>query len=240
MRIDVLWTPAGVTGIDLEGRVAVVVDVLRSATTILTALEAGARCAIPAESTEEAMRIANSLGRSNVLLCGERGGVKVEGYDLGNSPMEFTADRVAEATLVVSTTNGTPAMCRAAGADLLLIGCLRNMSSVVRRVRASGLAPAFVCAARHGTVSLDDAVCAGLMVRSFLSDDGQNELSDGARAALEVAAALGRPTADFLVTTAAGKALAEIGLVEDLPYCAAADVSSAVPEMRDGGLVLPE
>lgn len=239
MKVDVVWTPAGLDHLELEGRAVVVIDVLRSSTTILAALEAGARRVIPAASSEEAMRIATSLGRSHVLLCGERGGVKVEGYDLGNSPAEFAADVVAGATLVASTTNGTPAMGRAAMAPLLLIGCLRNVTATVRRVLASGLIPTFVCAGRQGVVSLDDAACAGLMVETLLEERWSRELSDGAVAARLVAAGLGPPDAAFLATTAAGQALVAIGLGGDLAYCAQRDASGVVPEMRDGALMLP-
>jgi 2-phosphosulfolactate phosphatase len=115
MRIDVAWTTAELEHFNVQERAPVVVDVLRAASSIATAIHNGARALLPAESIEGALRIANSIGRRDVVLCGERDGEPIEGFDLGNSPSEFTRQAVGERTLVMTTTNGTRALAAVAG-----------------------------------------------------------------------------------------------------------------------------
>ena len=88
------------------------IDVLRSTTTIVHALAAGAREVIPCAQVEEARQIARQFPADQVVLGGERGGLAVKGFDLGNSPEDYTADRVRGKTLVITTTNGTRAMAQ--------------------------------------------------------------------------------------------------------------------------------
>jgi 2-phosphosulfolactate phosphatase len=95
MRLDVFLTPAEVNPADLTDRPVVVLDILRATTSIVQALSAGARAIYPVASIEDALRLANTFGRDEVLLCGERKCVRIEGFDLGNSPTEFTRERVA-------------------------------------------------------------------------------------------------------------------------------------------------
>ncbi|MFQ5746362.1 MAG: 2-phosphosulfolactate phosphatase [Gemmatimonadota bacterium] len=237
MRVDVLWTPGEAERVVWKGTTAVVIDVLRASTSILTALEAGARTAIPAESTEDALRMADSLGRGNVLLCGEREGRRIEGYDLGNSPLEYGADAVRGATLICSTTNGTVAMRRAGEAEAVLIGCFRNLAAVADAVRRAGRPTIVACAGRLGRVSLEDALCAGLLVQALTNGESVCELTDGARSAAALGPALGAPDEAFLSRTAAGAALTDIGLGADLAFCAELDASETVPVLVNGGLV---
>ena len=89
MKIDVFFTPLGLNAGDLAGRAVVVIDILRSTTTIVTALANGARAIIPAASSEEAVRLAGNLEKNGVILAGERKGVKIPGFALGNSPLEI-------------------------------------------------------------------------------------------------------------------------------------------------------
>lgn len=239
MRVDVLWVPAEVGSMDLGGRLVVVLDVLRATTSILAALEAGARGVIPVESTEEAMRVADSRGRKGTLLCGERGGRRIEGFDLGNSPADYTSERVGEATLVYDTTNGTGAIRRARTASELVLGSFWNLSAVADRIASAGRPAAVLCAGREGRVSLDDALCAGHLVEAVGERvGGELETDDGAHGARELARRTGPPTASWLAGTAAGAALVEIGLEEDLERCARMDVSDGLPTLADGELAL--
>jgi 2-phosphosulfolactate phosphatase len=108
VNVEVYFTPGEVAGLELPERV-VVIDVLRATSTIVEALANGARAILPVATADEAARIAQSIGRDSVLLCGERKALPIEGFDLGNAPVEFTADQVADKSLVMTTTNGTRA-----------------------------------------------------------------------------------------------------------------------------------
>lgn len=232
MRAQVFFTPGEVDPAAIQGATAVVLDVVRATTTMVEALANGARAIYPTASTEEAVRLATSLGRDDTLLCGERKGVKVEGFDLGNSPWEFSPEVVEGKRLVMSTTNGTGAMVRVQEADRVVACAFTNLSVVADAVRdAEHLV--LVCAGRVGRFSLDDALCAGHLLRRL--GDGR-DLNDAARA---VAALAGVVSADeaFLRSTEAGKALEQIGLDADLQICGQVDRHQVVAELRDQALV---
>src|SRR5680860_838136 len=105
MRLDVFLTPGELTLADIADRVVVVIDVLRATSTIVEALGAGAKAIYPVASIEEALRLANTFGRDEVLLCGERKCLPIEGFDLGNSPREFTAAKVKGKTCLLYTSD---------------------------------------------------------------------------------------------------------------------------------------
>src|SRR5215831_15928716 len=104
----------------LEGGVAVVIDVLRASTTMVHALAAGCACIRPCAEVDDARALAGQGRAGKVLLAGERGGKPITGFDLGNSPREFTPRKCKGATLVFTTTNGTRALLRAAEAERAL------------------------------------------------------------------------------------------------------------------------
>ncbi|MEX0856015.1 MAG: 2-phosphosulfolactate phosphatase [Gemmatimonadota bacterium] len=218
---------------DFEGRTAVVIDVIRATSTIVEALAAGAKAVYPTLATEDAIRIANSLGRDEILLCGERKGLMVPGFDLGNSPGEFVADRVEGMRLVMSTTNGTRAFLAAEDADRVLAAAFLNLSAVARSLQGAEKV-AFVCAGRDGHFSLDDALCAGLLLQELLEgvEEDARVLDDASRAVLALARSFPL-TPEFLQETAAGAALVEVGLAADLLHCAERDRYDLVPEMQD-------
>ncbi|MCG6955620.1 MAG: 2-phosphosulfolactate phosphatase [Gemmatimonadetes bacterium] len=238
MRVDVFFTVAHAEPALLQEATVVVIDAVRATTSMVEALANGARGIFPTASTEEAVKLAVSLGRDDTLLCGERKGVKIEGFDLGNSPGEFTAEVVAGKRLVMSTTNGTGAFAAAQEAPRLVACAFTNLSAVATALAANDGTEHLVvlCAGRQGRFALEDALCAGHLLRKVLDQGGpEADLNDGARAALTLAGAL-EPTLDFLQGTAAGRALEEIDLADDLVVCAELDRHAVVPEMMDQAL----
>jgi 2-phosphosulfolactate phosphatase len=232
MQASVFFSFREVEGQALQDQTVVVIDVLRTTSTIVAALAAGAEAIYPVVSIEDAMKLATSLGRKDALLAGERRGHAVDGFDLGNSPSEFTPESVGGKRVVMSTTNGTAALVAAAGADRVLVGSFVNVSAVANAV-AGVERLALVCAGREGRYSLDDALCAGILLLRLTAKLGAAlELEDGGRTALALAT-LYVPHPDFLLTTSSGTALAEIGLAEDVRWCAREDVFDLVPELSD-------
>ena len=233
MRLDVFLTPGEVAAADTADRVVVVIDVLRATSSIVEAIGAGAKAIYPVGSIEEALRLANTLGRDQVLLCGERKCLPIEGFDLGNSPAEFTAERVGGKTLVMSTTNGTTAMALAAGASRVLIAAPLNLSAVVEELARSEGEPVLVCSGRERHFGLEDAVFAGEVAsRVMAARPGDWELNDGARAALALSERFQLDEA-LLASTVAGRNLAAAGLAEDLAFCAQIDRLAVVPVLQD-------
>ena len=232
MRARVFMTPAEVDPALVEGATVVVVDVIRATTTIVEALANGARAIYPTASTEDAVKLATSLGREDTLLCGERGTLKVDGFDLGNSPAEFGPTVVEGKRIVLSTTNGTAALAAVRELPRVLAGAFVNLGAVAETVREDPDV-IVVCAGREGGFALDDAVCAGHILRRL---GGGRELNDAARAAWKLAGTV-TPGPRFLATTEAGRAVVAHGLADDLAVCGHVDRHAVVPQLRNQALV---
>ncbi|MFN0130966.1 MAG: 2-phosphosulfolactate phosphatase [Phycisphaerales bacterium] len=220
---------------DLAGGIAVVIDLLRASTTICYALHAHAAAIRPCDEIDEARRVAADLPPHMVLLAGERGGLPIDGFTLGNSPAEFAAPRVRDKAIAFTTTNGTRALRVAAAADRVLVGCLANLTAVVSAAWAANLPIHLLCAGVDGQPCLDDTLAAGAIASAIerragaaLEDDAAIMAADlwsrhgTSRTAL--AAALRRSTG--------GRNLAAIGLASDIDLCARFDAAPMVPELH--------
>lgn len=241
MRIDVHFS--GNTAAqqhDLHDRVVLVVDVLRASTSIAAALHNGARAVIPFEGVDEAITRARSLERSEVVLAGERKMVAVQGFQLGNSPKEFTPDIVAGKIVVMTTTNGTAALASSVGAAEILVGTFANYSAVLAWLRVAaraGKSITIVCAGSDGRFALEDAICAGRFVRGIARRGIQPELGDAANVAAMIDRRMGADITAVLRDSEHGRALIEAGLGEDVTYCATIDTHPVVPIYRDRQVV---
>jgi 2-phosphosulfolactate phosphatase len=239
MRLDVYLTPGELVPGEIADRTAVVIDVLRASSAIVEALASGARAIFPVATVEEALRLANTLGRDEVLLCGERKCRPIEGFDLGNSPGEFTPERVGGKAVVMSTTNGTIAITAAVGAGRVVVGSWLNFQAVVDDLVRSGTEPVLLCAGRQGTFALEDTVCAGHIAAAVLQalPDVEWEMNDGAVAALALAEAFPDP-AKLFPLTAGGRGLVEARLGDDLGFCAKTDLRDVLPVLEGRQIVL--
>jgi 2-phosphosulfolactate phosphatase len=211
----------------LSGATAVVIDLLRASTTIVHAIGAGAAGVVPCEEVEEARLLADRVPAGERVLGGERGGVLIPEFDLGNSPREYTRERVGGKTIVFTTTNGTRALKESAGAGRVIVGCFANFAAVARAVRA-GCGPVVICCAGvSGQVCLEDAVCAGAFVEALA--DNCVVPDDPARMALASWRAAKGRLAEALRESQGGRNLAAAGLALDLVDCAAVDTHRVVP-----------
>lgn len=238
MKVDTFFTPPELRGAEAAS-VIVVIDVLRATSTIVEAMANGARAIFPVATAEDAAGLAQSLGRDSALLCGERNGLPIEGFDLGNAPGEFTADTVADKALVMTTTNGTRAFLtvaeRAGGTDAgasIVVGSFLNLGAVVTKLKDAGGPVALLCAGREGRFALEDAHCAGAIIQGLESADMALEMNDAGVAARRLANGKRSITRAF-GATAAGRHLTEIGRKDDLAFCAQVDRSDRVPEFRE-------
>jgi 2-phosphosulfolactate phosphatase len=215
----------------LAGSVAVVIDVLRATTSIVHALAAGCSAVRPCLEVEEARDLAGQMRAGKVLLAGERGGVPLPGFDLGNSPGEFTPKVCRGTTLVLTTTNGTRALIRAAEADRALVAGFVNYSAVCEQLRADARPLHIVCAGTEGEVSLEDTLLAGALV-DFLCEVVEVRLNDAARLAWDCFENHGRVLQGALEVGRGGAKLRKLGYDEDIRAAAKVDQFSLVPELR--------
>ena len=149
----------------LAGVTAVVLDVVRASTTIVTALAGGARAVVPVATPRGRPSARPRLGRGAGPRRGRaRRERRPSGFDCGNSPAEYTPERVAGRTVVFTTTNGTRALLALTGARRVSVGGFVNAAAVTRWVAREPGDVLLVCAGERGRFCLEDAVCAGLLV----------------------------------------------------------------------------
>lgn len=252
----------------LLNKSAVMFDILRASSTISTALANGCKEVIPVVEVEDAFALTKTLPDNTFLLGGERGAVKVPGFHLGNSPLEYISETVGDKTVVLTTTNGTRATHRAAeGSGQVLIGSLLNASAVARRLLAMGQDTVLVCAGTRGKLSLEDTLAAGMVIKELVKLYGQGMrsvkpegklhlvndvyldevprwqgnglvLEDAAVAALRLAEFYSDNPVKALYDSLHGQKLIQLGLASDLAYCAQLDLFDVVPVYKDGKITL--
>ncbi len=236
MTFDVYFTPAEAEASSLQSATVVVIDVIRATTSMVEAVANGASRVYPVVSAEDAVKLAQSIGREDTLLAGERKAVKIEGFDLGNSPREFGREVVEGKRLVWTTTNGTVALAAAKESGRVVACAFTNLSAVARLV-ARDEAVVVLCAGREGRFAVDDALCAGALVRRVAQSASSAPVLNDAARACEVLAAHIEVSADFLAGTEAGQMLEAVGLGDDVPLCAEIDRHNVVPVIREQALV---
>jgi 2-phosphosulfolactate phosphatase len=239
VKIDLLFLPSEIEQTNLAGKIAVVIDVLRASTTIATALHNGCREIVPVQTPEQAFARRNQLEHPEVLLCGERSGFRIEGFDLGNSPFEYTQTVVQDRTLIFSSTNGSQAMVKAAGADRLVVGSFVNLNPVLDFCLNAGLTkPVIICSGKEGRFSLEDTVCGGMMIAGLTQRaEARPQLTDSALSALRLYSLYQEDLLQMLLSSAHGKYLAGLGFQKDLEYSCQIDLVPVVPLLQGDCLV---
>jgi 2-phosphosulfolactate phosphatase len=238
-RIDLYLTPSQAGRARLDGRQIVIVDVLRSCTSIAVALSNRAAKIIPVETVEEATRLAQTLDSKSRILCGEREGQKVSGFDLGNSPRDYTRAKVEGATLIFASTNASPLMAGLLdGREQRLLSYV-NLGAVAEAVRKAGSDLAIVCAGKSGMPALEDTACAGALIGRLTENAVGIELNDAAEIAREYDRSHGGEPEAILRRSEHGRYLIELGFEEDLPICAEIDSVPVVPFLKEGRIAAP-
>ncbi len=247
MKLFVFETPEQTPALDtldqdqLKPDCAVVVDVLRATTTIATALAAGAE-AVQVFSDLEALRAAGQAWPADQrILAGERGGKTVEGFDLGNSPLSYTADRVKGKRIFMSTTNGTRALQRVQAVATVITASLVNLTTVITFLKAQSFNTIWIVGSGwQGTYSLEDSVCAGAVVAAFNVLETPDLIgNDEALAALALYQQWQERLLELLRLSSHGQRLLKIGpeLDLDLKYCAAVSTVACLPQQLEIGIL---
>lgn len=236
MRVDVFFTPQELAPSDVANRVVAVVDVLRASTSIAVALANGARAVMPLANSEEVVSRSKSLTKSEVRLAGERKSKQIEGFDMGNSPLEYTKEVVEGKTIVTTTTNGTPAILAVQGARDVVIASYVNFSAVLSMLRSAargGTDVTLLCAGQDRRFALEDAACAGMFVQQITAKHPKAETNDAAKAATLIDKKYGTNIVRLLRSCAHGIVLEEAGFGDDLEVCADLDAYPVVPIYSD-------
>ncbi|HWR05380.1 2-phosphosulfolactate phosphatase [Sporomusa sp.] len=232
MNIDVAFLPAEVNGVDISNTTCIVLDIFRATTSIVTAMANGCKTVTPVLSVNEARLLANQENRS--LLAGERQSIKIEGFDFGNSPFDFSESKVRDRQIIMTTTNGTTAIKATEGAARTLIGSFINASAVCRQAKQYGQDILIVCAGTDCLFSLEDALCAGFLTDILLSEAATvPTMTDAASGALLMYTQAKGALGEIAKNSRNGKRLCELGREEDANYCFQIDLFTIVPEYKN-------
>jgi 2-phosphosulfolactate phosphatase len=209
----------------LSRSVAVVIDVIRATTTVATALAQGAAGVLPVARVEDAF--AWKAQNPEAILAGERGGVPLEGFDLGNSPEDFLRKRVNNRLIILTTTNGTQALAACLGARAVMTACLLNVDAVAARLQELGPPWLVVCAGCNGFFGVDDAIVAGALAEALQQDD----------AFVHLWRSVQKDLPEVLLNSEAGRELQKVGMAKDVAYCAGVSQLSVVPTLDKDGVL---
>ena len=229
--IDVVFTPDLLPFSDLTGKTVVVADILRATTTITFAMANGARAITPVLIPEDAFRLA--VDQPKALIGGERGGVKVDGFNLGNSPREYTEAVVSGRQIVLTTTNGTRTLQACRAADRVLVGAFLNLRAVINQLTDVEGELVLACSGREGGFCTEDTVFAGACVAAL---EG-TQLTDAAETAKILYQTHRDDLLGMLRNCYHGRYIASIGLEEDLEFCAQIDLVDVVPHLVEGRII---
>jgi 2-phosphosulfolactate phosphatase len=248
--VSVHLLPALIPAGALKGGVAVVIDILRATTTMIHALAAGSDAIIPCLEVDEARRLAGGYPGGSAILAGERQGLPIEGFDLGNSPGDCTPARCSGKTVVMTTTNGTRAILASMEADRVMVAAFVNRRATIDALKADGRPIHLVCAGTDGLISLEDTILAGSIAHQLDSCGRDLTETPLANDQAEIAASLWRETesliddgyslADALSEGRGGRRVLAIGLEADLQDAARIDRFPFAAELlRDPLRVVP-
>jgi 2-phosphosulfolactate phosphatase len=186
-ELYVVFEVEALTGEFLAGKTAVVFDVLRATSSMIQALASGAARVVPTMEVAEALALRDSRPRGTVVLGGERGGLQIPGFDVGNTPQEFSPEVVGGKTVVMTTTNGTRAILMTLPAERLYVAALVNAAATARALAALGSGDiVLVGAGTERRVSWEDTLGAGAVVERLVGGAGEYSLTDSAMIALEI------------------------------------------------------
>ncbi|MDA0987123.1 MAG: 2-phosphosulfolactate phosphatase [Bacteroidetes bacterium] len=239
MKIKVRFSSSGIDELAMKDCNICVIDVFRSSTTIATALNNGAREVIPVGSIENAVKVSSSLMGEVVIRAGERGGKMIDGFNLGNSPAEFTEEAVKGKAIIYCTTNGTVTITKTRYAKKLIIGGFVNISAITNYIFSTNEDWEIICAGREEEFSIEDTVCAGMLI-NLLQNQNQFPLvlNDCALASLQLYKTYSKKINSLANISEHGKYLKTLGFENDLMFCLAIDSIPVIPIYSDNVIKL--
>ena len=241
MEIDIQLVPSPPNSNILLNRAVVVIDVLRATSVMIHALSQGVLEIIPVSTVEEAFQMAKIFQRDAILLGGERESKKIQGFDLGNSPREYIAERVRGKKLILTTTNGTKAFHLVSSGKEILVGSFFNIGAIAQRCLKLKRDILIFPSGDEGKFSLEDTICGGMLIELITKRGGKAIVLTDASHCAQI---LYRKFKDNLLKafrlSSHGKELIDRGFGEDLAYCAQIDITSLVPHFREGGIKISD
>jgi Phosphosulfolactate phosphohydrolase and related enzymes len=235
MQVQVISSVNEASSAQFVHKTAIIIDVLRATSSIITALAAGSSGVVPVETVMEA-RAAHQEGD---LLCGERFCKKIPGFDLGNSPDEFLMNAVKDRRVILTTTNGTRAIHKSTKAEYVLIAALLNASACAKAAIDLRRDVVILCAGSHDEFAIEDGLCAGLLLsRMQALHAAPLEMDDFGLAMLSLYQDRANKIKETIRSGATGKRLLKLGMAKDIDICSEVDTCMGVPRLQASGDLL--
>ena len=234
MHIDIQFLPFSPDPSTFSRRTIVVIDILRATSVIIHAISQGALEIIPVATVEEAFQLAKNFPQGTTLLGGERGSKKIEGFDLGNSPREYIAEKVKGKRVILTTTNGTKAFHSVSSGRGVIAGSFFNIGAIGGRRLDLGQDLLIFPSGDEGRFSLEDTVCGGMLIDQVTKTVKKSiALTDAAQSAHILYQRFENNLIEAFHVSCHGKDLVAKGFEDDLAYCAQIDITDIVPTFRD-------
>lgn len=235
-KIEVCFTPENINYYDIKNSHVVVVDILRATSAICTAFANGVKAIIPVPTEEKAIE----AKRNGYMVAAERDGIKLEFADFGNSPFNFTSERVGGKEVAYSTTNGTNAIVKASGGLSVVIGSFINLSAVAQWLNKQEKGDVLIlCAGWKGKFCLEDSLFAGALSEILLENGKQfHTICDSARASLHLWNIAKHDLLGYLDNVAQRHRLKKLGLDDVLEYCFTPNSNTLVPILNNGKIIV--
>jgi 2-phosphosulfolactate phosphatase len=232
-KLDVCLTPALIPLYNVEDYIVVVIDIFRATSSICYGIENGAEAIIPVSEVEECAAYREK--GFDYLLAAERNGEVVEGFDFGNSPFSYTAEKVAGKTVVLTTTNGTHALHLSRKAKKIVIGSFINLTALCNWLKVQQENILLVCAGWKNNFNLEDTLFAGAVIEQLKTSGFV--LDDPSIAANDLFQLGKNNIGQYLSKTSHGERLKKLGIEKDIAFCLQIDLTTAIPILEGEKLI---
>lgn len=237
MKVDIIISADDIVNSRLENKIAIVIDMFRATSVITTALGNGCKEVVPFLTIEEAKKYAENLKKEEYVLGGERNAIKIEGFDLSNSPLEYTKEVVEGKSVIMTTTNGTKTLTKSGAADRVFIAAMINGKAVAKKLLELEDDVVIINAGTYGNFSMDDYVCSGYIINEMLKIKKNIELTDIAKTANMIYEA-NTDIISYVKEATHYSVMKSLELDNDIEYCIKKNIVNIVPEYKDGKITI--
>ncbi|MGI5891969.1 MAG: 2-phosphosulfolactate phosphatase [Bacillota bacterium] len=237
MNIDCFFCHQDFNIENIEEKTVIAIDVLRATSTIINALDKGAKEVFPIAEIDDAFALKRLF--PDAILSGERKGNIIEGFQFGNSPLEFTCEKIKGKSIISCTTNGTSAICAAQKADELWLGAVTNTPAVAEKLWAEAKKDVvLLCSGTGGQPSLDDVLGAGAIIDHLNLYKSDAKLTDAAKIAYDIYNIYKDDLLSGLKISEHGQKLDSLGYKEDVLFCSRLGYNKVVPKLKNDRLLI--
>ena len=232
MKVDIIISAEHIAENKIENKIVVVIDMFRATSVIVTALSNGCKEVIPYLTVEETLEHAKKLNRKDYILGGERRAVKIEGFDLSNSPLEYTETIIKDKAVLMTTTNGTKTLTKSTSAKRILIAAMINAKAVAKRLIEINEDVVIINAGTNGNFSMDDYICSGYIINEMLTEQKNLELTDIAKTA-NMIYEKNPDIISYVKEATHYSVMKSLKLDNDIEYCTKKNIIDIVPEYKN-------